>query len=125
MSDISLNANVYQVSKRYYAILDQFLSRVKSQQHQLTDDDRKPVFDLFTTFSNEQNNDPQLHMITIIVDRSLRMRNKKFKEIVQKITNDLDNQTLSDESLNGLEDIAMALDNERVHALTRMKGLKR
>jgi len=125
MSDISLNANVYQVSKRYYMILEQFLNKIKVNNYQLTDDDKKPVLDLFSTLLNAESDNPQLHMLSIIIDRALRTRNKKLKEIVGKITSDLTNKILSEESLNGIKDISMALDNERIHALTRMKGMKR
>ena len=90
MSDISLNANIYQVSDKYYSIINRFIIAAKTDNEALEKVIRKDILDLFHELSNIRSNDPQIHMISIIIERALKPLNKSIKDITKQLTSDLE-----------------------------------
>lgn len=121
MSDISLNANVYQVSKRYYNMIIQFVHHVEETSGAIDPKDRNELKNLFSDLLNQESNDPQIQMLWIIINRALRLRNRSLNDVAKRIVEDLEvEQIVSQETIQSLEYISKALDNERAVALTRM-----
>ena len=121
MSKIGLNTNIYQVTGKYLGLINDFIVTAKVTPDKIDENKRKDIIELFTKINDVNNRDPQIQLISIIIQRELRSQAKKSKFFFKEIIDDLEN-TLSKKSIDNLESIADALDVENSGAFAKIKG---
>lgn len=121
MSKIGLNTNIYQVTGKYLGLINDFIVTAKVTPDKIDEKKRKDIIELFTKINDVNNRDPQIQLISIIIQRELRSQAKKSKFFFKEIIDDLAN-TPSKKSIDNLESIADALDVENSGAFAKIKG---
>ena len=120
MSSIGLNANTYRVTGKYLDFLNDFI--VKAHSHPDNIEVKKDqVIDFLTKVNDENSIDPQIQLLSSIIDRELRCNHDQISPflnglIVQIQQNDFGN------CIPKIEFLIEALDYENSEALAKIKG---
>lgn len=121
MSKIGLNINIYQVTGKYLGLINDFIVTAKVTPDKIDERKRKEIIELFKQISDGTNQDPQIQLLSIIIQRELRSQSKKSKAFLKEIIEDLQKEP-SIKSIENLESIADALDVENSGAFAKIKG---
>ena len=121
MSKIGLNNNIYQITGKYLGLINEFIVSVKVHPNDINEEQRKDLIDLFSKMNDSNNSDPQIQLLSVIIERDLRNRKKQHKVFWKGVFEGLNNNPSSD-SIEKLEYIVNALDFENSGALAKIKG---
>lgn len=121
MSKIGLNTNIYQVTGKYLGLINDFIVTAKVTPDKIDERKRKDIIELFKQINDGTNQDPQIQLLSIIIQRELRSQSKKSKVFFKEIIEDLEKEP-SKKSIENLESIADALDVENSGAFAKIKG---
>jgi hypothetical protein len=121
MSKVGLNTNIYQITGKYLGLINDFIVAAKVSPNKIDDKKRKDIIELFSNLNDSANKDPQIQLLSIIIQRDLRRHSKASKSFIKKIIDDLEKMP-SKESIEKLEYIASTLDVENSGAFSKIKG---
>lgn len=121
MSKIGLNNNIYQITGKYLGLINEFIVSVKVHPNDINEEQRKDLIDLFSKMNDSNNSDPQIQLLSVIIERDLRNRKKQHKVFWKGVFEGLNNNPSTD-SIEKLEYIVNALDFENSGALAKIKG---
>ena len=121
MSKIGLNNNIYQITGKYLGLINEFIVSAKVHPNDINEEQRQDLIDLFSKMNDSNNSDPQIQLLSVIIERDLRNRKKQHKVFWKGVFEGLNNNPSSD-SIEKLEYIVNALDFENSGALAKIKG---
>ncbi len=121
MSKVGLNNNIYQITGKYLGLINEFIVSAKVHPNDIDEVQRKDLIDLFSKINDSNNSDPQIQLLSVIIERDLRKRKKPHKLFWKGVLEGLNNSP-SIESIEKLEYIVNALDFENSGALAKIKG---
>ena len=90
MSKIGLNTNIYQVTGKYLGLINDFIVTAKVTPDKIDDKKRRDIIELFKQINDGANKDPQIQLLSIIIQRELRNQAKKSKAFFKEIIEDLE-----------------------------------
>ena len=121
MSKIGLNNNIYQITGKYLGLINEFIVSAKVHPNDINEEQRQDLIDLFSKMNDSNNSDPQIQLLSVIIERDLRNRKKQHKVFWKGVFEGLNNNPSTD-SIEKLEYIVNALDFENSGALAKIKG---
>ena len=121
MSKIGLNNNIYQITGKYLGLINEFIVSAKVHPNDINEEQRQDLIDLFSKMNDSNNSDPQIQLLSVIIERDLRNRKKQQKVFWNGVFEGLNNNPSTD-SIEKLEYIVNALDFENSGALAKIKG---
>ncbi|MBB6324472.1 hypothetical protein FHS59_000087 [Algoriphagus iocasae] len=119
MSDIGLNANIYHLTSKYLGILNDFIISIKNDSTEVSQEKYQEVKILFEKLKDEDNIDPRIQVLSVIIEAELRKKNFPKSKFFNSITSDI-NQKKYESLSRKLNHVVNALDNEYSHALAKM-----
>ncbi|NEQ53931.1 MAG: hypothetical protein F6K11_28010 [Leptolyngbya sp. SIO3F4] len=125
MSDIGLNASIYNITSDYFDLLNQYALAIEKDDKNIDPKLTISIKNFFEVIINNENDEPQVYMIATVIERAFRNQNKNIEALAKQVLIDLEDQTPSNSTREVLEQILKALDSERVRAFTRMKSSAR
>ena len=126
MSDFSINANIYNVSKKFLELINHFMVKVNYDPHNLPDELLNKVRTFIAELINDENTKPDRYMIRMILDRAYRKKNSNAKVILSSIQSKLENkEKIRADELKELSEIAKVLNRECDSAYERMRIQRR
>ena len=121
MSEISLNSNTFRATGKYLNLLIDFVAECKTRHEGIDEERRKALVALLSGLCDCENIDPDIQMVSVIVEYSLIKDRKKLLPFVQRLIHLLDT-TPTNEAIVGLDRIIGALNFERSQALAKING---
>lgn len=118
MSDLGLNANIYEVTKKYLDLVNDFLLGIRNEEGDT--ETRDKLISFLKKLDEEDNIEPHIQMVSVILDRHFDKRRKKFTNLLDQTLSELENTEVNNKLEKDLEKIANALNEECVEALSRM-----
>ena len=125
MSDIGLNANIFQATKKYLDILNDFLLNHKLGMLYKESRLKEGVASFIDLLSDNSVKDPHMQMLHVLVERNLRLKNKNLKSVTNKVGESIRNDNITEEVIRQVETITKILDVECLKAIGRSRGAKR
>lgn len=124
MSKIGLNSNIYHVTGKYLDKLNSFVIEAKIHPQKIDFKKRKGVIDLFSKINDYDNIEPQIQLLSAIIEKDLWQKKKQvLGTFISEILMELDNNPVpSEKIIDKLEVIINALDIEHTGALAKIKG---
>jgi hypothetical protein len=121
MSNIGLNANIYHITGKYLNLLNTFVAKSKIHQSESENPGIKDVITFFTKLQTEDIIDPQIQLLSSIVEGELRQHKQIPQTFFSDLLHNLADNNFKD-SLPKIELVIGALDNEHFEALSKIKG---
>lgn len=120
MSNIALNSSIYQLAKKYIQEINYYLIQEK---HFDSPEIENKIKNFLVSLVDEENLDPHLQLLTTVIDRSLRDRSRKKKDIVNSVLKGFEVKDF-DLIKNNLSLITEILESEAIFALNRSLGTR-
>ena len=76
MSNIGLNSNVYHLTGKYLNMLNDFVVKTKSHQDIIDVNKGGEIISFFSKINDEETVDPQIQLLSSIIERELRVLKK-------------------------------------------------
>lgn len=124
MSEVGLNSNIYDISNKYLEILNHFLVEANYHPTTVTLQSTEEVQSFLRQLSDPLNTNFQIQMVTQIIHVYLKkhLRNQAPEVFLQHLMSFFEHQKGADpESLQKLELLAEALNEECDHAYSRIR----
>ncbi|SFH36970.1 hypothetical protein [Pedobacter insulae] len=120
MSNLGLNTNLFRVTGKYLDILSEFIVRVKINS-EVSEQKKEQLIDLLKKINDIENTQPQIQLLSSIIERELRHDQKKLSVYIKSLITELEENKVN-AALPKIEFIAEILDGENSEALSKMKG---
>jgi len=114
-----LNANIYHLTSKYLGILNDFIISIKNDSTKVSQEKYQEVKILFEKLKDEDNIDPRIQVLSVIIEAELRKKNFPKSKFFNSITSDINQKKYESLSRN-LNHVVNALDSEYSHALAKM-----
>lgn len=122
MSKIGVNTNIFQVTGKYMNLINEYIVSRRSQAAPVDARKQEEVVSLFNRIADDQNTEPPIQLLSVIIERDLRQQRKQPKQFLRKLVNNLATGDNADETLHELEVVVHALDTKHSEALAKIKG---
>jgi hypothetical protein len=122
MSNIGLNTNTFRITGKYLDWLTEFI--VKAKVHLQIENSQKEKFvEFLNNISDVNNTEPQFHLLSSIIERELRAKDKNPEIYLTKLKTQLEEEMVDmSEVIPKIQFIVKILDNENSEALAKIKG---
>ncbi|GAB4039840.1 hypothetical protein [Spirosoma gilvum] len=122
MSKIGVNTNIFQVTGKYMNLINEYIVSRRSQVAPIDTRKQDEVVSLFSRIADDQNMEPPIQLLSVIIERDLRQQRKQPRQFFRKLIDDLAKGDNSEETLHELEVVVSALDTKHTEALAKIKG---
>jgi len=120
MSSIGLNANTYRVTGKYLDFLNDFIVKAHSHPDNI-DVKKEQVIDFLSKINDETSIDPQIQLLSSIIDRELRCNHDRISSFLVGLIAQIKESDFEN-SIPKIEFLIGALDSENSEALAKIKG---
>jgi hypothetical protein len=124
MSNIGLNSNIYQSTRTYLDLLNNFLVDVNYALEKGEPYSTYEVIDFLKKINEETNLDPEVQLMRSFFNRFYKERSKKTENELAKIISHLENSNLDKDTIKEIESLVKVLKFQNAQSYTRMKGIK-
>ncbi len=122
MSKIGVNTNIFQVTGKYMSLINEYIVSRRSQAAPVDTRKQEDIVSLFNRIADDQNMEPPIQLLSVIIERDLREQRKQPKQFFRNLVTNLTTGDNADETLHELEVVVNALDTKHSEALAKIKG---
>lgn len=122
MSKIGVNSNVFQVTGKYMNLINEYIVSRRNQGVPVDTRKQEEVVALFNKIADDQNTEPPIQLLSVIIERDLRQQHRQPKQFLRRLVTNLSTGSNADETLHELEVVVNALDTKHSEALAKIKG---
>lgn len=121
MSSIGMNLNIYDTTGHYLTLLNDFSVVIKEDPEKMEEENYEQVKNLFLTLESNESINPEIQLLSIIIEQELRKDQLSPTKFFKAITKDLQSRTF-EKVISNLERVIKALDSEFSFVLSKMNG---
>lgn len=122
MSDMGLNASIYEQLRVYADRIDCSLIKLHSNDEKKSQEARRELAELLRDIASFTTKKPELSLVAAVLREELSGTAEHFEEVLQQLADSIENDIHGMEDFKKLEDIASAIDKECLSASERMRG---
>jgi hypothetical protein len=120
MSNIGINSNTFRVTGKYLDLLNDFIVKAKINPV-INELKREQLLDFFSKIADTNNMQPQIQLLSSILERELRHVNFTADTFYTTVIQDIHDNNIED-LIPKVELVAGALDVENGAALAKING---
>lgn len=120
MSEIGLNASIYEQLRTYADRIDYALIKIKSANVQVAEKAREDLVELLVEIGSTDTLKPGILLLNVILRNEGLGSNSKLQETLQRLACVVEKKTENLEDFKHLEQIASVIDKECLSASSRM-----
>jgi hypothetical protein len=121
MSEIGLNASIYEYLRIYADRIDYALIKIKSSNNQEAENARKDLVELLHEIGANETLKPGVLLLNVILQEELSSWSSTTKEAFQRLAYAMERKTENREDYKNLEEIAAVIDKECLSVSSRMQ----
>lgn len=122
MSDMGLNASIYEQLRAYADRFDNALIKLRSKDKRSADNARKDLVLLLREISKRELDKPGLQLIAMILKDEFSASCGNLEEAFQVLADTLEEDAASAEDFKRIEEIASVIDKECMSTSARLQG---
>ena len=122
MSDMGLNASIYEQLRVYADRFDCALVKLHSQNKNAADKARNDLAKALQEICSADTNKPGPRIVAMVLRQELGAKLADFEAVFKSLADVLERRTPAIDDIEKLESIASAIDKECLNAGARMRG---
>ena len=122
MSDMGLNASIYEQLRVYADRIDCDLIKLQSSDKKAADAARKDLVELLREIGTTRTDKPAPRLVALVLREELPGKFGNFERIFQNLAEVVEKNRAEKDDFKRLDDIASAIDKECLNASARMQG---
>jgi len=122
MSDMGLNASIYEQLRVYADRIDCDLIKLQSSDKKAADAARKDLVELLREIGTTRTDKPAPRLVALVLREELPGKFGNFERIFQNLAEVVEKNSAEKDDFKRLDDIASAIDKECLNASARMQG---
>ena len=122
MSDMGLNASIYEQLRVYADRIDCDLIKLQSSDKKAADAAKKDLVELLREIGTTRTDKPAPRLVALVLREELPGKFGNFERIFQNLAEVVEKNSAEKDDFKRLDDIASAIDKECLNASARMQG---
>lgn len=119
MSSIEGNSSLHYATGKYLGLINDYLVAIK-ENSEFEQKKLKEIEDLFVKLKDDENIDPQIQLLSIVIEQELRKNNLPSSNFFNTILKAL-REKINSVLLKELRHVVVALDSEYSRSLSKIK----
>jgi hypothetical protein len=121
MSEIGLNASIYEYLRIYADRIDYALIKIRSSNIQESEKARKDLVELLQEIGVDESLKPEILLLNVILREQWTSQPSTTKETFQRLAYAMERKTENGDDYKNLEEIAAVIDKECLNVSSRMQ----
>ena len=122
MSNMGVNASIYEQLRVYADRIDYALIKIRSKDKDAADNARMDLVKLLREIGMSKTDKLGPQLVATVLKEELSGRFGKLDEVFQKLAENVEKNVADADDFKKLEDIALAIDKECLSASARLQG---